>query len=96
MKTRTEYTKPVPLDDGPEAIGKAWLDDSSLERWFPITADELARLKSERDELRAVLVAASRLVDALGTTKAEEYDTIKAAGAWLNDCRAILKRTEPK
>lgn len=29
-----------------EQIGKAWLENSSLDRWFPITAEELARLKS--------------------------------------------------
>jgi hypothetical protein len=30
-----------------EQIGKAWLANSSLERWFPITAEELERLREE-------------------------------------------------
>ena len=35
------------------AIGDAWRKDSSLERWFPITAEELAKLKTEVETLRA-------------------------------------------
>jgi hypothetical protein len=36
-------------------IGKAWSSNSSLEKWFPFTAQELAILKAERDELRKAL-----------------------------------------
>ena len=34
-------------------IGRKWHADSSLETWFPYTAEELVRLRAERDALRA-------------------------------------------
>jgi len=35
------------LEHTPEKIGKAWLMDSSLERWFPITAERLAAAEKQ-------------------------------------------------
>jgi hypothetical protein len=35
-----------------EAIGRAWCRNSSLEKWFPFTADELEYLKERVDLLR--------------------------------------------
>jgi hypothetical protein len=37
------------------AIGAAWRKDSSLEKWFPITAEQLARLKTDNIKLREAL-----------------------------------------
>ena len=34
-------------------IGVEWLEDSSLERWFPFTADELTQLRARVKELEA-------------------------------------------
>lgn len=68
---------------GPLAIGKAWLEDSSLERWFPFTADELARLKSERDELREVLASVVNYPKARWPSREV-----------LEKARAVLERTE--
>lgn len=34
-------------------MGRRWRADSSLETWFPYTAEELVRLRAERDALRA-------------------------------------------
>ena len=34
-------------------IGQRWKRDNSLETWFPYTAEELVRLRAERDALRA-------------------------------------------
>ena len=32
-------------------MGRRWEEDSSLEKWFPITAEELVKLKAENEEL---------------------------------------------
>lgn len=37
------------------AIGASWIKDSSLEKWFPITAEELADLKQQNAELMQLL-----------------------------------------
>lgn len=33
-------------------IGVDWVENSSLEKWFPLTAEELAKLKRENEDLR--------------------------------------------
>jgi hypothetical protein len=33
-------------------IGRQWHEDSSLERWFPLTAERLREVEAERDRLR--------------------------------------------
>jgi hypothetical protein len=43
-------------------IGEAWEMDSSLEKWFPLTAEELAKLKSQAVSDRYVI---RRLVEAI-------------------------------
>lgn len=43
-------------------IGEAWETDSSLEKWFPITAEELANLKSSAVTDKYVI---RRLVEAI-------------------------------
>ncbi len=41
---------------GPIAeIGRQWLMDSSLEKWFPITAEEMGRLKAENLRLKVII-----------------------------------------
>lgn len=37
------------------ALPGNWLTDSSLETWFPLTAEEFERTKTERDRLRQAL-----------------------------------------
>lgn len=49
--TVEQYLKTLPAD---------WNSDSSLERWFPLSAEELLRLHRERDELSARLRAVSQ------------------------------------
>jgi len=42
-----------------EAVPADWTADSSLETWFPITAEEVARLRAENAALRAVVADAA-------------------------------------
>lgn len=39
--------------DRAAAIGFAWQKNSSLEAWFPLTADELTKLRADRDAWKA-------------------------------------------
>lgn len=41
-----------------EEIGKAWRENSSLERWFPITAERIAQLEAENKRLRQAIESA--------------------------------------
>ena len=41
-----------------EAIGRAWCNNSSLEKWFPLTASELEYLKEQVHLLRQTNKAA--------------------------------------
>ena len=36
-------------------IGEAWETDSSLEKWFPITAEEMASLKKQVTTLQEII-----------------------------------------
>lgn len=48
-------------------IGRQWREDSSLEKWFPITAERLARLEQwARDCRDQVLYQAAQQENALG------------------------------
>lgn len=41
-------------------IGKSWEENSSLEKWFPITAEELNKLREENKKLREGLSLVAR------------------------------------
>lgn len=41
------------LEANIEYLPADWLEDSSLETWFPLTAEELKRVKRERDTLQS-------------------------------------------
>lgn len=56
-------------EEGPNdaEIGRQWREDSSLERWFPLTAERLANLEQwARDCRDQVLYPASQREDAIG------------------------------
>ncbi len=42
----------VPCDCKDAEIGRQWRDNSSLEKWFPLTAERLARLEAENAALK--------------------------------------------
>jgi hypothetical protein len=50
-----------------------WFEDSSLEKWFPLTAEELTRVKRERDELLNALKAVLPFVEDERDTRERSY-----------------------
>jgi hypothetical protein len=58
MKTNTEDIEIL------ASIGRRWHHDSRLETWFPITAEELAKLQAENTKLREALRGALNLIEA--------------------------------
>lgn len=55
-----------------------WFEDSSLETWFPLTADELARTKASntrlREALKSVLEVADRNTNVFNAARAALKD----------------------
>ena len=45
----------LPCDCKDAEIGRRWREDSSLEKWFPITAERLAALEAENATLAMML-----------------------------------------
>ena len=50
----TPWGEPVylPCDCKDAEIGRRWREDSSLEKWFPLTAERLAKLEAENAALK--------------------------------------------
>lgn len=51
-----------------EGIGREWCANSSLEKWFPFTADELTSLKTERIKLRSAIEGLNEQIHLLRET----------------------------
>lgn len=64
-------------------IGAAWKKDSSLEKWFPLTAEELGKLKSQAMSDKYVI---RRLVEAIDQFLSENGYT--TAATILTNARA--------
>lgn len=64
-------------------IGEAWETDSSLEKWFPMTAEELAKLKSQAVTDKYII---RRLVEAIDQYLSE--NGYNAAATILTNARA--------
>lgn len=84
-------------------IGLKWIADSSLEKWFPFTAQELAnlnaeltQLKAQRDALRESVALASHMIRLIGTTDCDRVDNIKRAEKWLKLAGPLLAATAQK
>lgn len=57
----------LPCDCKDAEIGRQWRENSRLEKWFPITAERLARLEQwARDCRDQVLYPAAQREDAIG------------------------------
>lgn len=52
----------------PEQIGNSWLENSSLEKWFPLTAEELAAARREIERLREGFEAIVHISNERGPT----------------------------
>ncbi len=57
-------------------IGDAWKKDSSLERWFPFTAEEISALKAK-------ITKARELIDKSMTVYVSTANYCREAQAWL-------------
>jgi hypothetical protein len=67
------------------AIGAAWEKDSSLEKWFPLTAEELAKLRTLQKLVADYMTADS------GTEQCKEcYENLEA---WWKDQQ--IKQSNP-
>lgn len=73
-----------------EQIGKSWLENSSLEKWFPITAEELERLRKEscslkqdRDEWKAIAEELAKACVHIGRVSSGEGIVIQHADETL-------------
>ena len=88
------------------AIGKAWRTDSSLEKWFPFTAEELEKLREDKRNLISALqldlafhgsyFATQSLPDfaAAGYTGTDDVNEMRS---WLNELkRAALAAAKQK
>lgn len=95
---------PIGLVDEDKLIGLSWKQDSSLEKWFPITAQELAKLKELNEDkfktIAAYCKAASldkwkidRLLSAV-----DQYlslDGYREASKLLTEARADVVNAKP-
>jgi hypothetical protein len=64
---------------GYKALPADWFEDSSLETWFPLTAEELTRTKAERDQLRTQLATAQAELAALRKNGVESFVKLRMA-----------------
>jgi hypothetical protein len=72
----TEYIKSLPAD---------WHADSSLETWFPLTSEELTRLRQENQTLRFPRASKPMLAQAGGAVSERQLSPQDdAMGAWLS------------
>lgn len=74
-------------EDGPDdaEIGRQWRENSSLERWFPITAERLAA--KERENLAQSLADARAEIDRLNSVLVNYRASHDALRDWAQECR---------
>ena len=97
------------IDKANQAIGESWQSDSSLEKWFPFTAEqiiqkdaEIAALKARLRHQEAQLARATEQESDAGIyfarcqQHAERIAALEALIADCPECSAVLKAYEPK
>lgn len=82
-------------------VGRQWCEDSSLAKWFPLTAERLAKAERERDENHDQILLREAQIERLGAevarlrarvrVDAEDIERAKAAGLTGAKVRAWAK-----
>lgn len=72
-------------------IGRKWRENSGLAEWFPFSAQELDRLRAERDALRNRLVAEIRTNEP-GCFEAATASAEAKVNDYMDAFRAAMKR----
>lgn len=62
--------EPTEEEERHQQIGRMWTEDSSLEKWFPLTAEELTTLRARVRELEERLADQVSLTDAFRVSEA--------------------------
>lgn len=78
----------LPCDCKDAEIGRRWREDSSLEKWFPITAERLAALEAENAALKRDLQYARDGLTKGRTRMREDNERLRAALQWIDGATA--------
>ena len=73
-------------EHGPDdaEIGRQWREDSSLEKWFPLTAERLAKLEAENAALTREAHTWSKAAETYAA-ELERHKPLMQAVEWLLD-----------
>ena len=82
----------LPCDCKDAEIGRRWREDSSLEKWFPITAERLAALEAENAALKRDLQYARDGLTKGRTRMREDNERLRAALRKLVDVEDMRLR----
>lgn len=78
------------------AIGRKWLANSRLEEWFPMTAEELNRLRVSLAVSEKALVIAVEDINRLRHALAMLIDDVIEEGLDPQEAIIALRSTDPK
>ena len=67
-----------------DSLPAKWLEDSSLKTWFPLTAEEIDRLRAKLAELEDADLVTERTIADLEAKLAEREAEIELLRAWMN------------
>ena len=80
----------MPCDCKDAEVGRQWREDSSLEKWFPLTAERLAALEAENAALKREAHTWSKAAETYAASEAKLADALTELVA-LEDMRLRLR-----
>ena len=78
----------LPCDCKDAEIGRQWRENSSLEKWFPITAERLVALEAENAALKRDLEYARSGLTKGRTRMREDNERLRDALQWIDGATA--------